>query len=602
MVGRGKLGRYGRQTLSPWRGFFQFVRRPAAWLPGLIVFAVITAVCVWAVSWWAGWRAKEGANADPASEQPTSPAGTAADPTAMPSPPESALAEPVAVPPESSALSPKPPVLPPDPSTLPAEPSASSPEPKPLGSGPSSPPREPIPLPPGTTAPPEEPIGQHPEPGHSQSVPEHPRSEPESLSSGPPTAASEVAGSTAERETAAREQIKGLREEAAEVAAGLLHDFPDNAEALIIVGNMHVALGNSAAALQSWKKSLELDPKRADVYQGMGEVALKKGEFDEALALWRKAEQIDPKMAGIHCSLARALMNLRRPQEAIAELENETEISPGSGLSYYLLGQAYLQVEEYEKARRNYEQAVAVQPDLWNAYYGLATAYARLGQADKSQECREKFKKLKAEELKVTLDRSVAYDDLQVVRRDVVLFYLEVGRLYQQGKNPTAAERHWLRAAALDAKNARCREYLAELYQSSGREAEALEMYRLLREIDPKNPLYCASLGVVHTRLKRFEEAEQAFVEAQQLAPQQSLGYRALAQLYLHTNQKLAEARALARKAVELEPLALNYSVLSEAYDKSGDRPGALDALRQAMQLDPDNQRYRRIYEQLQRE
>jgi len=411
-----------------------------------------------------------------------------------------------------------------------------------------------------------------------------------------------VAGSTAEREAAAREQVKGLREEAAEVAAGLLHDFPNNAGALIIVGNVHLALGNSAAALQSWKKSLELDPNRADVYQGMGEVALTKGEFDEALALWRKAEQIDPKMAGVHCSLARALMNLRRLQEAIVELEKETEISPGLGLSYYLLGQAYLQAEEYEKARRNYEQAIAVQPDLWNAYYGLATAYARLGQADKSQEYRERFKKLKAEELKVTHDRSVAYDDLQVVRRDVVVFYLEIGRLYQQGKDPAAAERPWLRAAAIDAKNARCREYLAELYQSSGRESEALEIYRQLREIDPKNPFYCASLGVVHTRLKRFEEAEKAFVEAQQLAPQHSLGYRALAQLYLHMNKNLAEARALSRKAVELEPLALNYSVLSEAYDKSGDRPSALDAMRQAVQLDPNNQRYRRIYEQLQRE
>jgi len=410
-----------------------------------------------------------------------------------------------------------------------------------------------------------------------------------------------VAGSTAEREAAAREQIKGLRQEAVEVAAGLLHDFPNNAQALIIVGNMHLALGNSAAALQSWKKSLELDPHRADVYQGMGEVALTKGEFDQALTLWWKAQQIDPKLPGVHRSLARTLLNLRRPQEAVAELEKEIEISPGSGLSHYLLGQAYLQLEKYERARQNYAKAIEIQPDLWNAYYGLAIVYARLGQADKSQEYREKFKKLKAEELQVTLDRSVAYDDLLVVRRDVVAVYMEVGRLYQQGENPSMAERHWLRAAALDPKNVRCREYLAGFYQANGREVEAVEICRQLREIDPKNPAYCVRLGVAHTRLERFEEAEKAFVEAQQLAPQRSLGYRALAQLYLHRNKNLAEARALARKAVELEPLALNYSVLSQAYDKSGDRPGALNALRQAMQLDPDNERYRRIYAQLQR-
>jgi tetratricopeptide (TPR) repeat protein len=96
--------------------------------------------------------------------------------------------------------------------------------------------------------------------------------------------------------------------------------------------------------------------------------------------------------------------------------------------------------------------------------------------------------------------------------------------------------------------------------------------------------------------LKRYEAAEQAFSKVCELAPDQSIGYRSLAELYLDTNRNLPEALSLAEKAVRIDPTAVSYYVLSEAYDKNGDRPGAIAAMERAVQLDPDNTRYRRIY------
>jgi tetratricopeptide (TPR) repeat protein len=380
-----------------------------------------------------------------------------------------------------------------------------------------------------------------------------------------------------------------------------LRDFPNNAAALIVVGNTHAAEGDSTAALESWQRSLELDPSRADAYQAMGEVALKKGQFDQALTLWRKAQQIAPKMPGVHYCLARALMNLRRPKEAIVELEKEIEISRGSSMCHYLLGQAYFQVEQFDQARQNYEKAVQLQPDLWNAHYGLALVYARLGQAALAKQSRETFRKLKSQDLRVSMARSAGHDDLREARQDAARTYTEAAVLYGRHADTQTAEQYWLRAAALDPKNTGCRESLGALYEANHRDAAALGVYEQLREIDPRNPFYCVSLGVVNARLDRFEAAEKALRRAQELAPQQSLGYRALAQLYLRSSRNLREARELAQKAVQLEPLAPNYFVLSEAQDKNGDRQGAVAALRRAMQLDPDNPTYRRIYELLQR-
>jgi hypothetical protein len=57
------------------------------------------------------------------------------------------------------------------------------------------------------------------------------------------------------------------------------------------------------------------------------------------------------------------------------------------------------------------------------------------------------------------------------------------------------------------------------------------------------------------------------------------------------------EARLLAEKAVALEPIAPNYFVLSWACDKNKDTANALSAMKRAIELDPDNPKYKRMYE-----
>jgi cytochrome c-type biogenesis protein CcmH/NrfG len=84
-----------------------------------------------------------------------------------------------------------------------------------------------------------------------------------------------------------------------------------------------------------------------------------------------------------------------------------------------------------------------------------------------------------------------------------------------------------------------------------------------------------------------------------QLSPERPEGYAALGQLYVQTDRRLSEAKTLARKAVELEPVAVNYFLLSTACDKNHDYGGALTAIQRAMDLDPGNLRYREAFERI---
>jgi tetratricopeptide (TPR) repeat protein len=83
------------------------------------------------------------------------------------------------------------------------------------------------------------------------------------------------------------------------------------------------------------------------------------------------------------------------------------------------------------------------------------------------------------------------------------------------------------------------------------------------------------------------------------VAPKSSGGYRELAQLYLRAGKGYPQARALAEKAVALEPTALNYFVLSWALDMNGETENALKAIEKAIQLEPTNMKYRNVYEHI---
>jgi tetratricopeptide (TPR) repeat protein len=117
--------------------------------------------------------------------------------------------------------------------------------------------------------------------------------------------------------------------------------------------------------------------------------------------------------------------------------------------------------------------------------------------------------------------------------------------------------------------------------------------------IDPANAPALRGLGDCYQVAGRIAEAEQTYRALVEAAPQGADGYRELAWLYLRGRIKLPEARQLAEKAVALEPTALNYFVLSRAYDQNGDATRALSALKKAVDLEPTNASYRQTYERL---
>lgn len=395
------------------------------------------------------------------------------------------------------------------------------------------------------------------------------------------------------------QKISALKKEELELAESLMKDFPKSVNPIMLMGNLWERHGDATRALEYFNKVLKKDPERPDVYKSIGWFYMNKEQYEQAIEYWQKALEVDPNIPGVHHDIALALMGQNKQIQAIGELEKDIQISPRSSSSYFLLGQLYLRRNEYEKARINYEKAIEIKPDYPNAYYGLFTLSARLKHQEKAKDYMALFKKLKAEEMEVLKDENEAVDDLIEMQKGAAETYLLAGQMYQAGGNFQKAEELYMKAATFSSANVQCLGKLASLYITTSRVDDAISIYRRISEIDPNDPVCHLNIGILSVQIKQLDNAEKAFRKVIEVAPENSSGYRELAQLYLRAGRGYPEARALAEKAVALEPTALNYFVLCWALDMNGDSENALKTIERAIKLEPANMKYRNVYEHI---
>ncbi len=407
--------------------------------------------------------------------------------------------------------------------------------------------------------------------------------------------------STVLPELTAEQEIVALNKEELELGEQVIRDFPKTELSFLLMGNVYRNHGNSTEAEKYWKKALELNPKRPDAYNGMGWTTFEKGEYEKAVEFWRKALEINPKMPAVHNSIAQTLIIMGRYDDVIKEAQEELKVTPQSSLSYFLIGQGYLKQKEYEKAKKYYETAIELRPDYMNAYYGLITICSRLNLKDEAKQYQATFKKLKAEERHVLMDRNKAFDDLVTIRKSLAETYSDAEYIYRKEGYLKETEKLLQRAIKLDPYSTEYLMRLGLLYQRSNRLQDALQVYQKANEIEPDNTISHMNTGTILVQLKQFPEAEKVFQKIIASDPNFFGGYRELAQLYLKTGTKLPDALKLAKTAIELEETAPNYFILSWAYDKNGDVANARSALKRAIELDPTNQKYRQMYELIQK-
>jgi tetratricopeptide (TPR) repeat protein len=111
-----------------------------------------------------------------------------------------------------------------------------------------------------------------------------------------------------------------------------------------------------------FRRSAELEPRRADPSVGLGDVLLRQGRPDDAVRAYREALAREPGHARAQANLGLALVRAGRADEALEPLRRAVAAGPDDANAQLGLARAYAALGRPRAALRHYGEALRLRP------------------------------------------------------------------------------------------------------------------------------------------------------------------------------------------------------------------------------------------------
>ena len=167
-----------------------------------------------------------------------------------------------------------------------------------------------------------------------------------------------------------------------------------------------------ATAEREYRRSLELDPNYATVYEVYSYCLSSTGRIDEAIQIARHGSEIDPLSVPQSNDLASAYYYARRYDDAIKQLQKSLEMNPNHAGSYSGLGVCYEQKGRYEEAIAAYQKAISLTERTSNFLGELGHAYAASGKRSEALKILYEMKGMSGQEYVSPYDLAILYTGL----------------------------------------------------------------------------------------------------------------------------------------------------------------------------------------------
>jgi TolB-like protein/class 3 adenylate cyclase/Tfp pilus assembly protein PilF len=150
-------------------------------------------------------------------------------------------------------------------------------------------------------------------------------------------------------------------------------------------------------ATQLFQKAIELEPKYAQAYAGLGETyATFYQQFDRKEAWLEKAIEssltalmYDSASSDAYSALGLAYFNKGKTEEALTATQKAIELDPNDFIGYWILGRIFYTTDRNREAVNQFKKVIELYPDFYAAYYDLLIVYEKLGEKEKYSELME---------------------------------------------------------------------------------------------------------------------------------------------------------------------------------------------------------------------
>ena len=353
---------------------------------------------------------------------------------------------------------------------------------------------------------------------------------------------------------------------------------PDNPVARFNLGRAYAAKGDWEQARQSFNKAVEIKPDYMLPRLALAKLQLSRGEFDASL---KSAQTILAKYDNTNGTaqlvLSASLVGQKKFAEARMLLDAMTKTNPSVPEVFLQMGILDLTEKKYAEAATAFRKSYELNPSDSRGLLGEARAYMAENKGA------EALQRLQAES-----GKSPNRADLHLAVANGALDY---------GAYDVSIEQYQKALETVD-RNSKIRAgtylRLGEAYRRKGDYNNAIANMQKAREIMPDDSLVLTNLGSVLNEAGRTSESRQVYEAALKLDPDNGIVLNNLAYQMAEHGGDLNEALTKALRAKQLLPNMREVSdTLGWVYLKKGLNDNAIDIFRELVEKVPAHPMFR---------
>src|SRR5437868_5510020 len=396
---------------------------------------------------------------------------------------------------------------------------------------------------------------------------------------------------------------------------------PDSEEAVTTLAYLYNEEGDSTRAVQALN-SVPDAGRSAKLYSALGYTYEQQKQYKQAIEAYRHAIELDRDNLDAIRGLAQNLMNDGQTDAALEQYKIIADANPEDAQTYLRMAEIYRKNGKFDQALDSLKRAESMVQDSIEVPYQIAAVYQAQGRFDEAaQSLKQLLDKTEKSDGSYTpgerTNRAVFLERLGTIYRDMGNSQLALDtfrkmlalgddnavRGYQQIIDTYRDANQWPQATAA-AKEAvqklpndrGLKMVLASQLADMGQTDAGLQQVKSLLKGTPDDREVYIALAQMYSRLKRWNEAEEAIAKADQLSQKaEDKQYTTFVRGSIYERQKkYDQAEQFFRQILSGDPqnaMTLNYMGYMLA-DRGVRLDEALNYIKKAVELEPANGAY----------
>ena len=270
-------------------------------------------------------------------------------------------------------------------------------------------------------------------------------------------------------------------------------------EAWLKIAHTHFLGDDMAECEKALRKAIVAEPENNAAWHILGMVLVEQGRVDKAEEAVRRSLKLNPELACVWETLAQVLVRSDRDSEALTAYATAIGLDADNPDLWRGIGRLYFDSDIYDKAQEAFERALLLDPESDESH---ETVYL-LGRVHEATEDHEEAREQYRQVIEDVPDHQGALAGM--------------GRVSSMLNDIEGAISYLQRATLADPDDYDSLVLLASLYENTGQNQLAENLYRVAIRTDKYREEAYSALGKMFQRLGRDEEAESVRSEHEEL-------------------------------------------------------------------------------------